>query len=107
MKKTALLKGISRLNRQQDPIDLGTIEFDTESHKQDFIPATGFEKWVCELEQNTLGHQDRDLPDGLSLRITPLGQRAMVTFKNDDNGAEQNFLLTPDSIDRYRSLYRQ
>ncbi len=107
MKKTALLKGVSRLNKQQDPIDLGTIEFDTESYRTNFVAASGFERWGCELEQNTLGHQDRALTDGLSLRITPLGDKAMVTFKDESREADQNFLLTPDSIDRYRALYRQ
>ncbi len=106
MKKIALLTGTPRLKGADDgPVDLGRIEYDTDSQGFHFFPIDEFSKWDCDLGYNSLGLQERKLGGDLGFRITSVSGYVMVTFTDRNQDFEQDFLLTPDSIQGYRELF--
>ena len=101
--KTALLVGVNKRKPADGSTSLGVICYNPVGHKMRFTPELGFERWECELHHNSLGLQERHLPDGLGLRITPLSGEVMVTLT--DEGTERDFLLDKRSIKQYRELF--
>ncbi len=105
MKKIALLTATPCRTKDGGMMDLGSIEYDTESQRLHFLPVEEFWKWRCDLEHNILGLQDRALGDGLGLRISPIGESIFVTFTNHNDEGSRDFLLTSESIDDYHELF--
>jgi hypothetical protein len=72
--KAALLFGVNKREKTKGLIALGVIQYNPVGQEIRFISEVGFENWECELQHNSLGLQDRRLPQ----HPLPLLSRSVV-----------------------------